>query len=139
MKQLFALYRRHREQIDYLFWGVMTTIVNYGSYFTFTRAMHIHHLASNALAWVISVIFAYIVNKIFVFRAKGWAGRTVLREMAQFTSGRVLSGAVEMLLLLVFIDWIGFPDAPIKILSNVIVVVMNYFVSKLLVFRRKEK
>ena len=131
------IYRRHREQIDYLFWGVMTTVVNFAVYFVCTRALNIHHLASNAAAWVVSVAFAYFVNKIFVFRAKDWTGKVVLREAAQFTSGRIASGVMEMVLLLVFVDWLGLPDAIIKVISNVLVIIVNYIISKFLVFKRK--
>ena len=138
MKQLLEIYRRHREGISYLFWGVVTTVINYAAYFLCTRALGIHYLASDVIAWIVSVVFAYVVNKLFVFRKKDWAARVVAKEFLQFVSGRVASGVLEFIIMAVFIDSLGCPDAIVKIVANVVVVIVNYFFSKFLVFREKK-
>ena len=68
-------YHRYRDIISYLFWGVMTTVVNYAAYFVCTLWLHINYLISNVIAWVVAVIFAFVVNKVFVFRSLDWSSR----------------------------------------------------------------
>ena len=69
-----ALLQKHREIVSYVFWGVMTTLVNYAAYLLLTGGLHIHYLAGNAAAWAVSVLFAYFVNKLFVFESKAGPG-----------------------------------------------------------------
>ena len=92
--------------------------------------------ASNAVAWVAAVAFAYLTNKPFVFRSHDWSMKTVLPELAKFVGCRVGSGVLETLILMVTVDILGWNGFVWKLVTSVLVVVLNYFASKFLVFRK---
>ena len=133
-----ALYRRHRSIVDYLFWGVMTTLVNYVAYFACRLCFDINYLISNIAAWTIATAFAFVVNKLFVFRSLDWSAWVVFRECWQFVAARLLSGVLETAILKICVDWLGLNDAIVKIFSNVVVVIANYIFSKFIIFREKK-
>lgn len=133
MRKLLAQYR---ELLSYVFWGAATTLVNYGVYFLCTRPLRADPILSNGAAWAVSVAFAFVVNKLLVFASASWEARTALRELGQFVSARVLSGALETLALYLFVNVLGFDDGPVKLLAGVGVIVFNYVVSKLVIFRK---
>ena len=134
MKRLF---QKYRQLCSYVFWGTGTTIVNYGVYFLCTELFQIHYLTSNVIAWTISVIYAFIVNKLLVFASKSWEPSIALKELFQFVSARLLSGILETALLFIFVDFFHFGDAITKILASVVIVIINYFVSKKLIFKHR--
>ncbi|MBO5318132.1 MAG: GtrA family protein [Oscillospiraceae bacterium] len=135
---MMNLWKKYRQPVSYLFWGVMTTAVNYGAYFLLTDAFSVHYLWSNVASWVAAVLFAFGVNKYFVFRSEDWSGRTVLPELLRFSGARVASGAVETVLLWLLVDACCLPDAPVKIGVSVLTVILNYVFSKCYVFGRNE-
>lgn len=134
---ILALLRRHREMISYLFWGVMTTVVNYVSYILLTEAAHIYYLTSTVIAWTISVLFAYFVNKLFVFQSRSWDWRVALRELWQMVAARLFSLGLEMAIMWFFVDTLRCNHLVIKLAANVVVVVVNYVLSKFIIFRQK--
>ena len=136
MLKLKELLVKHREVISYGFWGVATTAVNYVVYFLCTQWLQINYLLSNIIAWVVAVAFAFFVNKAYVFASRSWKLNAVFGELWRFVFGRVLSGVMETLVMFVFVDLLRFHDGIIKIAVGVLVVVVNYVVSKLLVFRK---
>ena len=101
--------------------------------------VHINYLISNVIAWVVAVIFAFVVNKVFVFRSLDWSSKVVFREAWQFTAARVFSGVLETGGLKVFVDWLHFNDAIVKIVAGFVVVVTNYALSKLVIFRKRRQ
>ena len=131
MRKLLA---RYRELIAYGFWGVMTTLVNYAVYFLCTRLLGAGLLTGNILAWIVSVAFAFVVNKLLVFASR--RRDTVLRELWQFVSARLLSGVLETLLLTVFVRMLHYPDGPVKVVAGVLVILINYVLSKWIIFRK---
>lgn len=137
MDKIKKLWQQHREVITYIFWGVMTTIVNYAVYFVCTRILNVGYLAGNLTAWVFAVLFAYVTNKRFVFRTPWDSGIGILQELLSFVSGRVASLVIESVILYLFIDLMGFNDIIVKLFSNVIVVILNYIFAKLFTFRKK--
>ncbi len=146
-----TLLRRHRETVSYLFWGVMTTLVNYVTYLLLTEGFQVYYLTSNVIAWVVSVLFAYFVNKIFVFQSRDWAWRVALRELWQMVAARAFSLLLETGILWFFVDLLRFGDvsvqlpggislgggAIVKLAANVVVIVVNYVLSKFIIFRKK--
>lgn len=128
------LWRKYRQLISYLFWGVMTTVVNYAAYFLCTDVFSLHYLWSNALSWVAAVLFAFVVNKWFVFRSADWTGKAVGWELLRFAGARVASGVVETGLLWLLVDLCALPDGPVKIAVSVLTVILNYVTSRLFVF-----
>ena len=121
-----------RELILYVVFGAFTFFVNLISYFFFANLLGINYLVSNAIAWFLSVLFAYVTNRIWVFESKS---PDILKEMSLFFGGRIFSGVVDMLLMYTFIDILVFDDTISKIVVQVIMIVLNYIFSKLIVFK----
>ncbi len=137
MKKLMQrLLMQYKEPIVYIICGVLTTVVNYAIYFACTKIFLIHYLVSNVIAWIFSVIFAYLVNKVFVFASLDWSRGTLLKEIWQFVAARVFSGAAETLMLLVLVDMMGYPDSIIKIIAGIFVIIVNYLFSKWIIFKK---
>ena len=126
----------NKEILNYLIFGVLTTLVNYVSYFGATKLFEINYLVANVIAWFISVVFAYVTNKFWVFENKSVEVRYLVKEISLFVSARVMSGGMETLFLFVFVSLMGFDDGIIKIIASVFVVVFNYFFSKLIIFKK---
>ena len=137
MKKLFALLKKHEEVISYLFFGGLTTLVNYIVYLPCYNLLHLSGAVSNAVAWVAAVAFAYLTNKPFVFKSHDWSAKTVIPELTKFVSCRIGSGLLETAIIFVLVDWLGLDGNVIKLATSVLVVILNYVASKLLVFRNK--
>ena len=135
MKKLRTFLGRYRELISYVFWGVMTTAVNYVSYTLLTEVLRIYYLTGTVIAWIISVLFAYFVNKLFVFRSREW-GRKALRELWQMTASRLFSLGLEMAIMWCFVDLLRCPHLAVKLCANVLVVIVNYALSKWVIFKK---
>ena len=139
MEKLRALLREHRELVSYVFWGGMTTLVNYVSYTLLTELFHVYYLTSNIIAWAVSVLFAYFVNKIFVFRSKDWSWKVALRELWQMVASRLFSLGLEMAIMWFFVDLLHCPHLMVKLAANVVVVIVNYVLSKWIIFKPKQR
>lgn len=137
MEKIIALVKKYWDVLSYLLFGVMTTVVNYIVYLPVYNLLGFSAAASNALAWVVAVAFAYLTNKPFVFRSHDWSLKTVIPELTKFVGCRVASGAAETLILLVTVDILGWNGNVWKLVTSVLVVILNYFASKLLVFKKK--
>ena len=126
----------------YLIFGVATTVVSLVSYSLCVELLPLGITAASAVSWVISVSFAFITNKLFVFESKSREIKTVLREAVSFFTARGLSGIVEIflpeLLFIIGLDFalFGVKGLVAKIIVNIIVIVMNYIFSKLFVFKK---
>ena len=138
-EKIKALLVKYREQILYLIFGGLTTVLNWGVYFLCTRVLGWEELLSNGLAWVAGVLFAFFTNKLFVFESKSWKPEVALPEFGEFVGARLLSLLVDEGFMLLTVKILHWPDLPMKIFSNVIVIIINYFFSKLIIFRKKEK
>lgn len=132
------LWTKHREELLYLFFGVLTTLVNMIVFFAL-NAIGINELLSNAAAWVLAVLFAYVTNSVWVFRQRGQGTAEKLRLIGSFYAGRVATLVFEEAVLWLFITKLGFAVAPVKIAAQVAVIVLNYVISKLVVFTKKGK
>lgn len=145
MKTVKKLYKKYREIIVYVIFGALTTLVNWAVYTVMVKYLHIDITLSNAVAWVAGVLFAFITNKIWVFRSRSIKTSTVLREFLSFTGARAFTGIIEIFLpkLLMNIGLnqsvLGIDGAVAKAVTSVIVIILNYVFSKLVVFRSKNK
>lgn len=138
MIQLRKLYEKYRETFWYLVFGGLTTLLNLVVFYVMYEWMGIDKVVSNTAAWIAGVLFAFVTNKLFVFRSQGWSGRKMLWEFATFVSARIFSGVFDTVFLLAFTGWIvALPAMPVKIISNILVIIMNYVFSKWIVFRKK--
>lgn len=137
IQKIRALIEKYWDIVSYLFFGVCTTIVNYIIYLPCYNILGLSASVSNILSWVVAVAFAYLTNKPFVFRSHDWSAKTVIPELTKFIGCRVGSGAAETVILLLTVDLLGWNGNIWKLLTQVMVVVLNYVGSKLLVFRKK--
>lgn len=130
---------RYRELILYVFFGGVTTLVNFAAYWLFTDVLHVHYLVSNVLAWLLSVIAAFVSNKAVVFADARVTPGVVAAQFLSFAGFRAATGALETGLLWVGVDCLRINDKIIKLAAAVIVVVTNYIFSKLVIFRKSKK
>ena len=131
------LLEKYRSEIIYLIFGVLTTLVNYIVYIPCLRYLHSASV-SNSIAWVFAVIFAYLTNKPFVFQSHDWSMKVVAPEFVKFVGTRVASWLVETGILFLAVDMLQWNGIVWKLITSVLVVVLNYVGSKLLVFRGKK-
>lgn len=127
-------YKARKEVLLYLFFGVLTTLVSILSFALFHRAAGITETIANVPSWILAVLFAYVTNRTWVFASRS---SDILPEMAAFFGGRLGSLAVEELILWLFASLLNLNAMAVKITAQIVVVVLNYFISKLLVFRKK--
>ena len=137
MNKLLSLLKKHQEIISYLFFGGMTTVVNYIIYLPCYNLLHLSGALSNTVAWVVAVAFAYLTNKPFVFKSNDWSAKTVIPELAKFVGCRIGSGLAETAIIFITVDLLSFNGNIIKIITSILVVILNYVASKLVVFRKK--
>ena len=137
MNKIKELYIKYKEIIKYGIFGVLTTVINYVSYILFTRLFGIDIFISNSLAWILSVIFAFITNKLIVFESKKFTFKIIIKEGISFTVARILSLLLDMLILYIMSDLMGISDLIVKIISNIVVIIVNYILSKFIIFKNK--
>ena len=135
--RLRGLIRKYWDILTYLFFGGLTTVVNYLVYLPCYNLLGITASESNMIAWAVAVACAYLTNKPFVFRSHDWSLATVVPELAKFVGCRVCSGLLETLIIFVTVDVAAWNGNAMKLFTSVFVVILNYFGSKLLVFRKK--
>ncbi len=136
MEKIKELVHKYWDVLTYLFFGVLTTVVNYLVYLSVYNLLNLSAALSNVIAWVAAVAFAYLTNKPFVFKSHDWSAKTVLPELTKFISCRLASGIMETVIIFLVVDLMGWNGNIWKLATSVLVVVLNYFASKLLVFRK---
>lgn len=137
LQKIRILIRKHYDILAYLFFGVLTTVVNYVIYLPCYNLLQLSAAVSNAIAWVAAVAFAYVTNKPFVFRSHDWSAKTVVPELTKFVGSRVASGALETAIIFVTVDLMLWNGNVMKLVTSVLVVIFNYVASKLLVFNKR--
>ena len=136
MQTIRDLVKKHWDIITYLFFGVLTTVINYLVYLPIYNLLGLSAAISNGIAWAVAVAFAYLTNKPFVFKSNDWSRETVIPELTKFVGCGVASGLAETLILFLVVDLLGWNGNIWKLVTNVLVVIMNYFGSKLVVFKK---
>lgn len=137
MRIVKEMIQKHREVLGYLFFGVATTLVNMGVFFICNNALQIDYRVSNAIGWFISVLFAFVTNKYFVFESKHEDRAGFFKEMILFYWYRILSFIIDMAMMIVLIEYIHTSDFWAKMITQVVVVVLNYFFSKFFIFKKE--
>lgn len=126
------------ETISYLFFGVLTTLVNYVSYFILSSQLKIDYKISTVISWTLAVLFAYITNKIWVFKSTSFNTEILFKEIIAFLSARIISGIFEFIWMIFTVEVLKMNDLIAKLLANVFVVIMNYFFSKIFIFKKSK-
>ena len=139
LKKLADIYRKHKEGMRYLVFGVLTTVINIIVFAICSKMANLSTTISNIIAWIIAVLFAYVTNKLYVFDSKTVKLKDIAREIFSFFSARIATLVIETAFLWVVIDKLGFNDILMKIISNIIVIILNYIFSKIFIFKKDKK
>ena len=143
---------KYKELIIYVFFGVLTTVVNLGVFWLFSRLLgDDKYLVTNVIAWLAAVSFSFLTSKIWVFKSRIWNFKVLFKEITSFFAARIFTLGIEELGLYFFVDILSFSEISIKLLFLEIggeliakaliagvVVVVNYIFSKLIIFRKKK-
>ena len=127
---------RHYDLLAYLFFGGLTTVVNYLVYMPCLNWCGLSATVSNVIAWLAAVIFAFVTNKPFVFKSSDWSAKVLFPELGKFLSCRIGSGVLETVFLFVTVDWLSWNGNWMKVITSILVVILNYVGSKLFVFQK---
>ena len=112
-------------------------MTNIGAYALFARVFHMNLMAANGLALALSILFAYVTNKLFVFESKTDSWGAVLQEFASFMACRLATAVLDMFLRYITVSVAGLYDLLMKVIVNIIVIVLNFVFSKLIIFKKK--
>ncbi len=135
LKPWYVPYQKHKEKLLYLFFGGLTTVTSLVTFWLVNGVMTANEHIANVASWLLAVLFAFVTNRKWVFKAKASEKVTFLRQLLGFYGGRLFTFGVEELLILVFITWLHFNSMAVKISAQIVVLILNYIVSKRLVFR----
>ena len=134
IRRLLKRYRNNKEIINYLVCGFLTFMVSMFIYTLFSEILKINVLVSNVLTWLIAVYFAFAINKKFVFESN----KKVTGELIQFYGGRIVTLFVEQAILYIFIIRLSFDNLIIKLIAQVVIIILNYIISKFIVFKKEK-
>ena len=137
LRPLQPFYRKYKELLLYLFFGGLTTLLSIFLYWLFAHPLGLDPLVANIISWILCVAFAYVTNRTWVFADKAHDPKGILREAASFTAGRLATLGLEELILWLGISVLGINDIVVKVIAQVIVILGNYLISKLFVFRKR--
>ena len=136
IKKVWNLFLRYKEVILYLFFGGCTTVINIVTYGLLYGLMHVANVPSTIIAWVVSVLFAFYTNRRFVFESKQTGTAARWREFVSFFGCRVLTGALDVVIMALAVDVMGWNGLVWKVISNVLVIILNYIASKFFIFKK---
>ena len=138
MQRTIDLYKKYQEIINYLIVGVLTTVVSLLTYYICVlifldpnKAIELQ--IANIISWICAVLFAYITNKVFVFKSKN---KNLFKEFTSFVSARVLTLLLDMLIMFIMVTALGINDKISKLVVQVVVTILNYIFSKIFVFKK---
>lgn len=139
--KIIQLLKKYREQIAYLFFGGLTTLISWGLssglfYFVFQENQS-YNLLSNIISEAVAITFAYVTNKLFVFQSKTPNASSFIKEVLSFFGLRILSTFVNLGAMYLFVNVWGFEFWICKILVNVVIIILNYIFSKLFIFKKE--
>ena len=132
---IINLATKNKEIIKYLIFGVLTTLVNIISFYILDK-LNVDIYINNTISWIISVIFAFITNKLYVFESKSMDIKTIFKEKISFLGARIFTYFVDMGTIYLLYDGLRIDKLISKVVSNIIVIIINYVFSKY-IFRNK--
>lgn len=134
-KKIKEIYFKNKEIINYVIVGGLTTLVSIGSYWAF-RFIIKNYIILSIISWILAVLFAYVTNRIFVFESKS---KNIIEEATKFFGSRLATLGVEVTLMMLFVSVLKINDMVSKIILQIVVLVLNYVLSKLFVFKKDKK
>lgn len=144
LKKLQPFYTKNKEMLLYLFFGVLTTVVSFimaglskALLEVFTDNAKIVTTVSTVFSWICAVAFAYVTNRIWVFESQARGKKAIFSEAVSFYGGRLFTLFVELGMMFVGNALLGFNYWATKVVANIVVIILNYVISKLIVFKKK--
>lgn len=149
-EKIKSLYKKYEDIILYIIFGGFTTVVSWGSHFAMLKLFNAPTGAATTVSWILSVTFAFVTNKKYVFKSKTDTMKGFIAQMLSFYSARLASFGMELIIMLLcadvysefFCSLFGVDDITnemiFKVLANIIILIMNYALSKLVIFRNKD-
>jgi putative flippase GtrA len=131
-------YTKHKEGLMYLFFGGLTFFLSLFLFWFMDTVLHINEVINNSIDWVICVAFQFFTNRTWVFDGKVDTKKDFVKQAASFTAGRLFTLVVEDVLIFIFITLMGLPKMPVKLGATFVVIALNYVISKLIVFKKKD-
>lgn len=138
MDLIIKIYRKYKEAVDYLFWGGVAFVLSMVLFYVFANIMDIYEQIANILSWIICVIFTYLTNRTFVFKSKVKGIKKIFKEFKDFVTARLLTLVMENVILFVMIDLLTINNMISKLAGQFVVIVSNYFLSKLWIFKKEK-
>ena len=138
METIKKLLIKYQDFIAYAFFGVWTTIVNIAAYWLLAHPLAMATVPANVLAWVAAVLFAYVTNRKWVFHSQAVTRQEITREILSFFGCRLATGVMDWVIMFVCVDVLGWNDMLIKVISNILVILLNFVASKLIIFKKKK-
>ena len=129
-------YSRYKGIIKYIFFGALTTALNVIAYHLLYNVINLPNTLSVIIAWILSVAFAFVTNKLFVFESKSWQAKIAAKEAFDFFICRIATGVLEVALMFLLVDILKLNGTVMKLITNVIVIILNYIASKLVIFKK---
>lgn len=139
IEKIKVLYQKYKSIIAYAFFGVCTTILNVLVYDTCYYWFAIPNVPSTCIAWLLAVLFAFVTNKFFVFDSKSRETKVLLYELGTFFLFRILTGFFDVAIMYIAVDRMSLNPTVFKMVSNIIVIILNYIASKLVIFKKKSR
>lgn len=134
---ILRIIKKHQSFIFYGVFGVFTTIVNIVTYNVCYNSFGISNTVSNIAAWILAVTFAYLTNKVWVFGSASWRWEVLKKEIPAFVSCRIATGILDLIIMFICVDVLKWHALLMKMISNVLVIILNYVFSKLVIFKKK--
>ena len=128
--------KKYKSFVAYAVFGVLTTAINIITYAVCYEHLHIANVPSNILAWTFAVAFAFITNKLWVFGSKNMSVKTILNELWKFITARLAVGFVDLAIMYVAVDICHGPGVVFKVIAGIVTIILNFVLSKLVVFRK---
>lgn len=122
-----------KEILNYIIFGIFTSIVNIATYLLLTDVFNVYYIFANILAWIISVFFAYFTNRTWVFESEN---KNIIKEISMFYSARLFTGVIDTLMMILFIDILSLENTFSKLVTAVVVILLNYLFSKKIIFKK---
>lgn len=132
---IYQLYQKYKEMILYIFFGVCTTAINTVCYYICWDILHIPNVPSTLISWVLAVIFAFVTNKYLVFNSKD--NVNIVKEILSFFGCRIATGILDVAIMFLAVDTFFQNGLLWKIISNILVIILNYVASKFYIFKNK--
>ena len=136
MNKIIEALRKNKQLLLYLFFGICTTAINTICYWLLYDVLPFENLLSTILAWRAAVIFAFITNKLFVFESKRTSTQECINEVVSFFGCRLLTGILDVVIMAVAVDMLRWNGLLWKLISNIIVTIINYIASKFWIFKK---